>query len=329
MCPVREIVERAAATDATVLVWGETGVGKECVARMVHEMSPRRTRPFMRVDCAALPHELLESELFGYERGAFTSAHRRKPGRFELAHSGTIFLDEIDAVPPGLQGKLLHALPPRRARRPSTDDEPRSGVRVVAATNKDLGHLTRSGRFREDLFHRLSAVSIHVPPLRARREDIPRLAEYFLDRYAKQYGQPRRALSAEASTHFLTYGWPGNVRELENTIRRIVVLASDDWVKWELISTADPESLPAWPAAPVGAARTTIPSTPGRPERPPDGEASGLRAIARHAALEAQRAVLKAVLDEVRWNRREASRRLKISYKTLRWKIRECGLDDA
>jgi len=335
---VRDVVERVAPTDATVLVWGESGVGKELVARALHECSPRQQRAFVKVNCAALPLELLESELFGYERGAFTGAHRQKPGKFELAHAGTIFLDEIGEMPLPLQAKLLQVLQDRQFSRLGSRHDVRVDVRVVAATNQDLGQLALSGRFREDLFHRLNVVTILVPPLRERPEEIAILTDHFARRYCAQYGRPYRAVGASTLTHFLEYPWPGNVRELENAIKRIVLLESEAWVPEELIVSAKPE-LRARMASPPGA--TVAPPAPGATgtlQAPislaasangrPSYEGDGLKAVARRAALEAERAVLKAVLDQVHWNRLEASRRLKISYKTMRYKIRQCGLED-
>ena len=325
MLRVRDIIDRVAPTDATVLVWGESGVGKEVVANTLHQSSPRRQHPFVKVNCAALPSELLESELFGYERGAFTGAHRQKPGKFELAHSGTIFLDEIGEMPLALQAKLLQVLQDRQFSRLGSRHDIRVDVRVIAATNQDLGQLAMSGRFREDLFHRLNVVTVHVPPLRDRQEEIPLFTEHFIQRYCAQYGRPDRDVSAETMAHFLDYPWPGNIRELENTIKRIVLLEGEEWVLQELV--ARPTSRPS--VAPV---RVVAPATPVAPTRAANGhkayEEDGLKVIARRAAQEAERTVLKAVLDQVRWNRLEASRRLKISYKTLRWKIRQCGLED-
>jgi transcriptional regulator with GAF, ATPase, and Fis domain len=317
-----EMVDRVAPTDATVLVWGESGVGKELVARALHDRSPRRHRAFVKVNCAALPIELLESELFGYERGAFTGAHRQKPGKFELANSGSIFLDEIGEMPLPLQAKLLRVVQDGEFPRLGSRHEIRVDVRVIAATNRDLGQLVQRGRFREDLFYRLNVVSLHVPPLRERRDEIAALMEHFLHQYAQQYGRPRPDISAPTAARLLEYSWPGNVRELENTVKRIVVLGTEDWVTSELAGQGGapvpgPSMLQASPAPAVAPSPTA------------NGAAThedSLKAIAQRAALEAERVVLKAVLDQVRWNRLEASRRLKVSYKTLRHKIRQCGL---
>jgi two-component system response regulator AtoC len=312
---VKALVDRAAGTDATVLVWGESGVGKEMVARTLHRLSQRRDRPFVKVNCAALPPDLLESELFGYERGAFTGAHRQKPGKFELADTGTIFLDEIGEFPLNIQAKLLQVLQDREFSRLGGRRDINVDVRVVAATNKNLEALAASGRFREDLFYRLNVVSIHVPPLRERREEIPILVEHFLDEYSRRYGQGRLDLSPGTLRSLLQHAWPGNVRELENVAKRIVVLGTDDWVAGELG--------PACPA-PVQPGR---PARGGRAFRPANPDELGLKEIARRAARDAERVALKTVLEQVRWHRVEAARRLRISYKTLLQKIRDCGLE--
>jgi len=324
MRAVKEMIDRVAATDATVLVWGESGVGKEMVARALHQKSPRRDRPFVKVNCAALPIELLESELFGYERGAFTGAHRQKPGKFEVANTGTIFLDEVGEMPMPLQAKLLQVLQDREFSRLGSRHDIRVDVRVIAATNKDLGKLVERGLFREDLYYRLNVVNIHVPPLRDRREEIPILVEHFIDEYARQYGRPRQKVTAATMRLFMTYPWPGNVRELENIVKRIELLGSEEWVAQELTNrpTQPPDSALASPTY----ARTPQPVVHAPLAALEEGLT--LKDIARRAALEAERAALKTVLDLVHWNRLEAARRLKVSYKTLRRKIRECGLRD-
>ena len=312
MRAVKEVIDHVATTDATVLVWGESGVGKEMIARAIHHRSPRRPRPWIKVNCAALPAHLLESELFGYERGAFTGAHRQKPGKFELAHTGTIVLDEIAEIPPVLQAKLLHVLQDHEFARIGSRHDVRVDVRVIAATNKNLAQSVDGGTFREDLYYRLNVLNIRVPPLRQRREEIPVLLEHFLDRYSRQYARPRRAVTPATLERFLDYDWPGNIRELENLVKRIVVLGSEDWIPGEL---ATPVRAPA-PAAPA-------PAAPG------DDDGPGLRAIAGRAIREAECAALREALARTRWHRVKAARRLKISYKTLLRKVREYGLENA
>jgi transcriptional regulator with PAS, ATPase and Fis domain len=318
MLGIKKIIDRVAPTDATVLVSGESGVGKELVARTVHQESPRRSHPFIKVNCAALPKDLLESELFGYERGAFTGAHRSKPGKFELANAGTIFLDEIGEMPLPLQAKLLHVLQDREFSRLGSRQDVRVDVRVIAATNRDLALLADCGRFREDLFYRLNVVSVHLPVLRDRREEIPVLVDHFLDRYSRQYLRPRCALSPATMELFLSYAWPGNIRELENTVKRIVLMGTEDWVRTaQALQGAAPSSFHAAIAAALPVA------TPLEGDDRPS-----LKEIARMAALQAERGALKQALDRARWNRREAARQLKVSYRTLRRKIEQCGLED-
>jgi two-component system response regulator AtoC len=337
MKAIKEMIDQVADTDATVLIWGESGVGKELVARAIHECSPRRERPFVKVNCAALPLELLESELFGYERGAFTGAHKRKPGKFELADGGSIFLDEIGEMPMPLQAKLLHVLQDREFARLGSGRDVKVDVRVVASTNKDLEKAVAQGGFREDLYYRLNVVNIHVPPLRERPEEIPILAEHFCQKYTRQYNRQRIHLSRDLLERFIAHSWPGNVRELENLVKRIVVLESETFVAHE-IAAREPAAHANGTAAmsaravngvprPIAASREPAiePAAPVR--RPPAvWTGLGLKEVARRAAREAEHGVIKQVLEEVRWNRMEAARRLKISYKALLYKIQECGL---
>jgi two-component system, NtrC family, response regulator AtoC len=321
MRALKRVVDLAASTDATVLVTGESGVGKELVARAVHQESPRARNAFIKVNCAALPIDLLESELFGHERGAFTGAHRRKPGKFELANGGSIFLDEIGELPVPLQAKLLHVLQDREFSRLGSHQDVRVDVRVIAATNRDLIRLVDRGKFREDLYYRLSVVNISVPPLRDRREEIPPLVDLFVERYAREYLRGGTVLSQATLEFFSAYTWPGNVRELENTIKRIVVLGTQDWLGKELPAPHPPESV-----VPVS---FPLPPTPELIRTSAAADAApSLAAIARAAALQAERGALKQVLDRVRWNRREAARLLKVSYRTLRRKIVQCRLED-
>jgi len=332
MKAIKEMIDQVADTDATVLVWGESGVGKELVARAIHECSPRRERPFVKVNVAALPLELLESELFGYEKGAFTGAHRRKPGKFELADGGTIFLDEIGEMPMPLQAKLLHVLQDREFSRLGSAQDIRVDVRVVASTNKDLEQAVAQGGFREDLYYRLNVVNIHVPPLRERPEEVPILAQHFWQKYSRQYNRQGPQLSRDLLERFQAYSWPGNVRELENLVKRIVVLESEAFVTHELQGKdGNTGSSYAGHRNGVGPDQVvSIPRSPSldvavvnAPTRPPVAWVAGvgLKEIARRAAHEAERGVIKQVLEEVRWNRVEAARRLQISYKALLYKI--------
>jgi transcriptional regulator with GAF, ATPase, and Fis domain len=325
MAGVRATIRRVAPIDVTVLVWGESGVGKELVARALHEGSPRRSGAFVKVNCAALPFELLESELFGYERGAFTGASRQKPGKFELADGGSIFLDEIGEIAMPVQAKLLQVLQDGEFARLGSQSDIRVDVRVIAATNKDLGQLVHDGLFREDLYYRLNVMAVHVPPLRERREEIPVLVERFLAEFAAEYGRTIPVLSAATQERLLHYPWPGNVRELENAVRRIVVLGSDACVADDLRSpvTGPGRERTDPPPLRIAAGSASAPVPPAVAWR----EGDGLRDIARRAAEAAEGIVLHEVLDRVRWNRLEAARRLRVSYKTLLTKMKLHGLD--
>lgn len=311
MARIMEMVDQIADTDVTVLIQGESGVGKELIARALHYRSERRNKPFIKINCAALPEELLESELFGYEKGAFTGAYTRKPGKFELAHGGTIFLDEIAEISPSLQAKLLQVLQDGEFARLGGKRDIQVSVRVLVATNKNLEEYVKMGRFREDLYYRLNVLNIHVPPLRERREEIPILTQYLLDRYCRKYGKPIFTLSREANDLLLVHDWPGNVRELENMIKRMVVLGDEGILKRELAPR------PAAPAA-----------SEAKSEKPKGPRPISLKEISRRAALEAEREVIHKTLEKTRWNRKMAARLLGISYKALLYKIKECGLEN-
>jgi len=308
MREILSVIEQAARADVTVLVCGETGVGKELVARAIHAHSPRRRSTFVKVNCAAMPRELLESELFGHERGAFTGAHQRKPGRFELADGGTIFLDEIGELHPALQAKLLHVLQDGEFSRVGGRHNIRVDVRVICATNRDLAREVAGNRFREDLFYRLNVINILVPPLRERREEIPALVDYFVHRYSRLFNFPEREVSPDAMQAFMQYAWPGNIRELENFIKRMIVLQD----------FALPRTLVA--PVPVAAAPAAAPE--------PFAASKGLslKEISRRAVLEAEREVICRALEQCRWNRVKTARMLKISYRALLYKIKDMGL---
>ncbi len=315
------LIQEVARTDATVLVRGESGVGKNLVARAIHATSPRREKPFVLVNCAALPGELLESELFGHEKGAFTGAHRRKLGQFEFASGGTICLDEIGELPRNLQAKLLHVLQDLQFSRVGGRELIRADVRVVATTNRNLEAAMRDGEFREDLYYRLYVIEIHVPPLRERPEAIPGLAQHFLSRSNVQY---RRNVTLPSDLVALMgeYHWPGNVRELENFVRRLVVMGNSDRAREDLasrVAAARQRGLLDTPASPE-----SVPLRPSPVSAAPAG--LDLKEIARNAAREAERRALLEVLERVRWNRAAAARILKVSYKTLLSKLTECGI---
>ncbi len=307
MLRLREIARQIAATDAPVLLLGETGVGKEVMARYIHQESTRRDKPFVKVNCAALPHDLLESELFGYERGAFSGALQAKPGRFELASHGSILLDEIAEMGSGLQAKLLHVLQDGEFTRLGGRQPIRADARVFAATNRTLEKAVAEGAFREDVYFRLNVLRIEVPPLRERPEDIPLLSEAFLRRYAERYGSWVDRIPADLMEIFLRHHWPGNVRELENAVRRYVILPDLEMSRAELRGAKAPA------APPPGASVT--------PE-------VSLKRVGAAAAEAAERELVQRVLAETRWNRREAARRLKISYKALLNKVKKWGAEE-
>jgi two-component system response regulator AtoC len=312
---IKTVLEQVADTDVTVLIHGESGVGKEIVARTSHEISPRADAPFVKVNCAALPDELLESELFGYEKGAFTGAVSRKQGKFETAHTGTIFLDEIAEMSPPLQAKLLQVLQDAEFTRLGGNKEVRVDVRVVCATNRRLEEMVREKTFREDLFFRLNVVNILIPPLRERREEIPQLVEHFLRRFRVRYGKPPIDLSGRLMRAFQEYPFPGNVRELENMVKRIVVLESEDSILAEVLQP------------PAGTQSGRSPLLDWIEEVEETAGEIPLREVGRRAALEAERETIGRVLHHTNWNRKQAARILGVSYKTLLQKIRGCGLE--
>ena len=313
---VRDLVEQISDTDVTVLITGESGVGKEVVAREIHRRSPRVSRPFVKVNCAALPEELLESELFGYERGAFTGAVSRKPGKFEVADTGTMFLDEIGEMSPPLQAKLLQVLQDSTFSRLGGNREIRVDVRVLCATNRSLEQMVKAGTFREDLYYRLNVVDIRIPPLRERRDEIPVLVDAFLRRYAAKYGKPQRKASATLMRVMERYGFPGNVRELENLIKRVVVLQSEDSVIADMLGGDRTKNVPDRFHMVVEELAASAGHVP-------------LKEVGHRAALEAERVAIDRVLNRTQWNRKAAALMLGVSYKTLLQKIRECGLEEA
>ena len=310
MQAIERLVRQVADTRATVLIQGETGTGKELIAKAIHYLSDRSSKAFLKVNCASLAADLLESELFGHEKGAFTGALSRKPGRFELAHGGTFLLDEIGEMPLSLQSKILHVLQDNEFFRVGGRELISVDVRMIAATNKPVQKMAIAGSFREDLYYRLNVVNIVVPPLRERREEIVSHVDYFRGKFLGQFHRIAPPLSAETRKLLVAYGWPGNVRELENLIKRYVVLADEAQLRDEL-------KLRIQFAAPLA-----VPAAPGETA----GMHLGLREIARRAAREAERAVLQEVLERVRWNRAEAARVLKMSYKGLLYKLKQDGI---
>ena len=310
MLQIKELCERVARTDVPVLIMGESGVGKEVLARYIHDKSNRRRKAFVKINCAAVPHDLLESELFGHERGAFTGAHQRKEGKFELAHGGTILLDEIGEMSPPLQAKLLHVLEDWVFTRVGGNTPIRIDARIMATTNKPLEEACANGEFREDLYHRLKVIRILVPPLRERRGDIPLLANRFVEHCSEDEGPFVTRIPDKLAAAFMRYDWPGNVRELKHVIQRYLILPDADMVMSEL------EMQPRSPAAPAPSASLG------------NGKIC-LKAIAAQAVEEAEKRVIFQVLNETRWNRRRAAERLDICYKTLLNKLSKWELEGA
>ena len=307
MREIRDIIREAARVDVTVLITGETGTGKDVVARGIHQLSSRRPGPFVKVNCAAMPQELLETELFGHERGAFTGAHQLKIGKFEAAHGGTVFLDEIGDLHPGLQGKLLHVLQDGEFSRVGGKPMLKVDVRVIAATNQDLERAVSEGRFRQDLYYRLNVIHIPVPPLRERMEEIPMLVNHFVDVYTKRFGRTGFAMSAGALEGLLRQNYPGNVRELENLVKRMIILGEAAVSRQRAGETTD-------------AAGT------GRPGATPAEGPQSLRDIVRRASAATEREVISRTLDQTGWNRVRAAKELRISYRALLYKMKRFDL---
>jgi two-component system response regulator AtoC len=355
MRSIATMIEQVADSDVTVLIRGESGVGKELVARAIHQRSNRRNRPFVKVNCAALPSELLESELFGHEKGAFTGAALTRIGKFEQADGGTLMMDEIGEMKPALQAKLLHVLQDSEFTKLGSNKRVTVDVRVLAATNRDLELMMQRGEFREDLYYRLKVIEMTVPALRERRDEIQHLIDFFLAKYAKKYERPARPVNEDLRRMFMEYEWPGNIRELENMIKRIVILQDEQLVIREIErnmqrSAAMAAGVPAYAVAatgggaaagsslPVGmmmpapdqpAAHPQTPAVPVETAAPDDAAPTGqvsLSEVSRAAAIQAERIAIERTLRQVHWNRRKAAQLLGVSYKTLLNKIKECGI---
>jgi DNA-binding NtrC family response regulator len=287
-------MQRIAPMDSTVLLLGESGTGKELFARAIHKLSPRADKPFIALNCAAIPESLVENELFGHEKGAFTGADSRQAGRFELAHGGTLFLDEIGELPQSVQSKLLRVLEAGRVQRLGATSEVSVNVRMIAATNRDLEAAVEAQQFRRDLYYRLAVFPIRIPPLRERGDDVLLLAEHFLERFRRELRKPQLRLSAEAKKALSSHHWPGNVRELQNVIERVAIL-NDDTIE----------------AAHLGLSQRDVKT----------------RAAAAAANSAADRASLEAVMRDCKWNKQAAAERLGISYKTLLNRLKAMQLD--
>jgi DNA-binding NtrC family response regulator len=314
MKEISQQVQRVAATDSTVLLLGESGTGKELFARAIHHLSPRRNHPFVALNCAAIPEGLVENELFGHERGAYTGAGARKIGKIELAHRGTIFLDEIGDLPVAIQSKLLRVLEERRFERVGGTQPVEVDVRILVATNKDLRAAVGEKSFREDLYFRISAVPLTIPPLRERGDDVLLLAEHFLERYRREFRKPTLQFSEDARTRLATYPWPGNVRELQNAVERAVILS-------------DGQAIDA-PALQLPAPRPSAGQMPpGMLDESFQWEGT-LQEISARALQYIERFKIETALRECKWNKTRAAEKLGVSYKTLLNKIRSLGLEN-
>lgn len=304
MREVRRRVERLASANIPVLLQGESGTGKEILAKLFHQHSPWHNGPFVKVNCPAIPGSLLESELFGYERGAFTGANGSKPGRVEMAHRGTLFLDEISEMNFDLQAKLLQLLQDGQFCRIGAQEDRRVEVRVVCATNRDLQAEVNAGRFRQDLFYRIAVVTIQLPPLRERLEDIPDLARYLFERYKEKYNSSAQMIPEATMARLQQYSWPGNVRELENVVRRYVILGNEEALSDQLQTRATEISVDDLLAS---------------------GDFS-LKNVTRRAVAEIERKLILRVLQNNNWNRKRTAKVLGISYRALLYKIQQAGL---
>jgi two-component system response regulator AtoC len=304
MQAVRSRLDKVAGANVPVLIQGESGTGKDIIARMIHGFSPWKSGPYVKVNCPAIPGTLLESELFGYEKGAFTGAYGMKPGRVEMAHRGTLFLDEISELDLGLQSKLLQLLQDGQFCRIGAQEDKKVEVRIVCATNRKLEQEIENGTFRQDLFYRINVVNLHLPALRERRADIEGLVDYFLDYYNRKYNCRARALSGELMAILQKYHWPGNIRELENLVKRYVILGNEEVISSDLV-TREQEYF--------------------NPDLNLDGPIS-LKKLTRQAVRELERKVILKVLQANHWNRKQAAKALSISYRALLYKIRDAGL---
>ncbi len=327
MVGIRNLIEQVAESELTVLVRGESGTGKEIVARMLHQLSSRRSNAFIKVNCAAIPRELLEAELFGHEKGAFTGAHKNKPGRFETANKGTIFLDEIGDMSFELQSKLLQVLEQQEFMRVGGISTIKVDVRIICATNRDLEEAILERAFRDDLFYRLNEITVNLPPLRERPEDVPLLVNHFLTKYNQLYNREDSSVSSECISTMQQYNWPGNVRQLENLIKQYVV-RQDEAVIYEMMKhgpTAPMRSSNSPGATQSGAARTATQS--GRPE-PDEKHGFSLKKRIAETVADEEKRLIAEVLRRTNWNRRKAAQMLEISYRSLLYKIKEYKLNE-
>jgi len=325
---IRALIDQIADTGLNTIIYGETGVGKELIVQCLYQKSDRVGKPFVKVNCAALPDTLLESEMFGYEQGAFTGADRRKRGKFEQAHSGVLFLDEIGDMSVPLQSKLLHVLQGGDFTPLGSEKSVTTDTWVIAATNHELEQDMQNGEFREDLYYRLSTIKIYIEPLRNRPEDIPHLIEHYIKEYTKMFGNKKLQLPGQRTiTKMSAYHWPGNVRELQNMLKRIMILGEGEETIDDLLNTnAHHQRGPEFQTA---GAKPSIPvdlwGLDG--DKAPNLSSLSLKKVRKKALDRVEREVISYVLEKTGWNRSKASKILNISYKTLLYKIKDLGIE--
>jgi DNA-binding NtrC family response regulator len=325
---VRELIKHVASTGLNTVIFGESGVGKEVVAQNLYQQSPRLGKPFIKINCAALPEGLLESELFGYERGAFTGADQKRRGKFQLAHGGVLLLDEIGDMSLPLQAKLLHVLQSGEFAPLGSEKEVKTDTWVIAATNHDLQRDINDGRFREDLYYRLNIIKIYISPLRERPEDIPSLIEYYVNEYASQLGGSQiQRPGANVVEKLGTYSWPGNVRELQNVLKRMLVLGNYEEIIEELFSNPAPGfdggGAPSTPSQALNLTSLVEVDSSGSI----DFKTFSFKKIRKKAVDQVEKEIIQLILRKTDWNRSKASKILKISYKTLLYKISDLGIE--
>jgi transcriptional regulator with PAS, ATPase and Fis domain len=322
---IRELIDRVASTGLNTVVYGETGVGKELAVQSLYQKSDRAGKPFVKVNCAALPDTLLESEMFGYEQGAFTGAERRRRGKFEQAHGGVLFLDEIGDMSLPLQSKLLHVLQGGDFTPLGSEKAVKTSAWVIAATNHDLEKDLVAGKFREDLYYRLSAIKIYIEPLRNRPDDIPHLIRYYIEQYKAQFaGKALRIPVAAVIQRLCAYRWPGNVRELQNVLKRIMILGDGEEGLKGLLA---PASSPAAAPNPAVSRQALVPGDALDLHELNDLSTLSLKKVRKRAMDKVEKEVIAYVLDKTGWNRSKATKILKISYKTLLYKIKDLGIE--
>ncbi|MEW6051237.1 MAG: sigma-54 dependent transcriptional regulator [Candidatus Zixiibacteriota bacterium] len=319
---VKAIIEQVADSELTVLIRGESGTGKEIVARSLHQLSGRRDHPFVKVNCAAIPRDLLEAELFGYEKGAFTGAHKQKQGRFELANKGTMFLDEIGDMPLELQSKLLQVLEQQEFVRVGGIHNIHVDVRIICATNRNLERAIAEHGFRDDLFYRLNEITLLLPPLRERREDISLLVTHFLDKYNRLYKREYGQLSPDTVNQLVNFSWPGNVRQLENMIKQVVVRGDESIIR-ELIATSQ------FSPAPLHTAPHHQEMMPAETPAGNGTDSFALKNRVGRTVADEEKKLIAEVLNKTNWNRRKAAEILQISYRSLLYKIKDYNLNTA